>query len=94
MYLRDEPARATRAVLVTTTYLEQRDLRNLVPARPPRQPAAIVRVDELAPEFARFPYTAVGADRHWADRLAWSIEQWTWWLTRPGSTTWVAGAVP
>jgi GNAT superfamily N-acetyltransferase len=77
-------------VIVTTTYLEQRDPGDLVPAREPARPASIVRVDDIAPEFSRFLYTAVGGDWHWTDRLGWTLDRWTEWLSRPGSETWVS----
>jgi GNAT superfamily N-acetyltransferase len=77
-------------VLVTTTYLQQRDPADLKPARPPRHPATIVRVDEPSPEFARFLYTAVGGDWHWTDRLPWTPADWTDWLARPGAETWAS----
>jgi GNAT superfamily N-acetyltransferase len=82
----------TGAVIVTTTYLQQLDPGDLEPARSPGRPAAIVRVDELSPEFARFLYTAVGGDWHWTDRLGWTLARWTEWLQRPGSETWVSWA--
>jgi GNAT superfamily N-acetyltransferase len=77
-------------VIVTTTYLEQRDPSDLKPAREPAQPATIHRVDDLAPEFLRFLYTAVGGDWHWHDRLPWTVTQWEEWLSRPGSETWIS----
>jgi hypothetical protein len=42
------------------------------------------------PEFSRFLYTAVGGDRHWLDRLQWTLRQWTDWLARPGAENWFA----
>jgi uncharacterized glyoxalase superfamily protein PhnB/GNAT superfamily N-acetyltransferase len=80
----------TGAVIVQTTYLEQRDPSDLVPARAPREPAVVVRVDEPSPEFARFLFTAVGGDWHWTDRLPWTLEQWSAWLDRPGQEMWVS----
>lgn len=77
-------------MIVTTTRLQQSDVSDLKPARKPPQPAAIVRVDEPSPEFARFLYAAVGGDWHWTDRLPWSLAQWAEWLARPGSETWVS----
>ncbi len=62
----------SRNVIVTTTYLEQRSPDCLIPARKPSAPASITRVDDLAPEFCRFLYTAVGGDWHWLDRLPWN----------------------
>jgi GNAT superfamily N-acetyltransferase len=76
-------------MLVTTTYLEQTSPDDLLPARPPRQPCRIERVDVVSPEFCRFLYTAVGGDWYWTERLPWTWQQWTDWLSRPGSETWV-----
>ena len=75
---------------LTTTYLEQRSPDDLVPAREPSLPASVTRVDDLAPEFSRFLYTAVGGDWHWLNRLPWTLQQWTDWLSRPGAEDWVA----
>ncbi|MEQ3552106.1 GNAT family N-acetyltransferase [Pseudonocardia nematodicida] len=77
-------------MIVTTTHLEQRDRSELVPARPPSVPVSVTRVEDVAPEFGRFLYTAVGGDWHWRDRLGWTLRQWTEQLSRPGSETWVA----
>ncbi len=77
-------------MIVTTTHLHQLHVSDLRPARPPGQAAAIVRVDEPSPEFARFLYTAVGGDWHWTERLSWNLDRWTEWLARPGSETWVS----
>lgn len=82
--------RFTTGVLVTTTYLEQTSPTDLIPAKPPARPARITRVDELSPEFSRFLYTAVGGDWYWLERLSWSLGDWTAWLSRPGSETWVS----
>jgi GNAT superfamily N-acetyltransferase len=75
---------------VTTWHLEQTDPGDLRPARPPRLGVEIVRAEVASPEFARFLYTAVGGDWHWTDRLAWTPDEWTAWLDRPGLETWVA----
>ncbi len=81
---------STGSVIVTTTYLHQLHPSDLRPARPPEPPAAVVRVGEPSPEFARFLYTAVGGDWYWTERLPWSLAQWTGWLARPGCETWVS----
>ncbi|HEX4247175.1 MAG TPA: GNAT family N-acetyltransferase [Pseudonocardia sp.] len=83
-------ARLNGAVLITTTSLRQLDPSDLVPAAPPTEPARIERVEEPAPEFARFLYTAVGGDWHWTDRLPWNLAAWTECLRRPGAELWVA----
>jgi GNAT superfamily N-acetyltransferase len=80
---------STEPVLVTITSLQQLDPSELIPARAPRQPADLIRVGEVSPEFCRFLYTAVGSDWQWTDRLGWSLDQWTEWLSRPGTETWV-----
>lgn len=79
----------TGLMLVTTTYLEQTAHSDLVPARQPAEPGQVVRVAEVAPEFCRFLYTAVGGDWYWQERLPWTMADWTAWLSRPGSETWV-----
>lgn len=40
-----------------------------------------------SPELNRFFYTAVGGDWCWTDRLEWTYDQWTEWLSRPGHRT-------
>jgi GNAT superfamily N-acetyltransferase len=77
-------------MLVTTTYLEQTSPADLIPAKPPSAPGRITRVGELSPEFCRFLYSAVGGDWYWLDRLAWTLDDWTAWLSRPGAETWVS----
>lgn len=77
-------------VIVTTTHLEQLDRSDLRPAQEPQRAATLVRVEDVAPEFSRFLYTAVGGDWHWLDRLGWTLDDWTQWLSRPGSETWVS----
>lgn len=76
-------------MLVTTTFLEQTDPTDLRPATVPEEPGTIVRVGEVSPEFSRFLFTAVGGDWYWQARLNWTFDEWTAWLSRPGSETWV-----
>jgi GNAT superfamily N-acetyltransferase len=76
-------------MLVTTTYLEQTAPTDLRPAKPPTEPGLLVRIDEVSPEFCRFLYASVGGDWYWLGRLSWTFAQWTEWLARPGSETWV-----
>ncbi|HTF51270.1 MAG TPA: GNAT family N-acetyltransferase [Pseudonocardia sp.] len=78
------------SVPVTTTYLWQLSPTDLKPASTPARHANVTQVEELAPEFARFLYTAVGGDWYWTDRLDWNLARWTEWLRRPGSEHWVA----
>jgi GNAT superfamily N-acetyltransferase len=76
-------------MLVTTTYLEQTSPTDLLPAGAPVDAGPVTRVDEVAPEFCRFLYTAVGGDWYWIERLPWTLAEWTAWLARPGAETWV-----
>ncbi|TWD81208.1 acetyltransferase (GNAT) family protein [Kribbella amoyensis] len=75
---------------ITLTYLEQTSPDDLRPAKEPREPVEVRRVDEVAPEFSRFLYTAVGGPWHWTGKLGWTWDRWTEWLSRPGAETWVA----
>lgn len=58
-----------------------------------RPPAAIPPDLTLAgpafqsPELNRFFYTAIGGDWCWTDRLGWSYDDWSEWLSRPGNRT-------
>jgi len=73
----------------TITYLELTSPDQLQPARTPKDPVEIKRVEEISPEFSRFLYTSVGGDWHWSGKLPWTWEQWIQWLSRPGFETWV-----
>ncbi|GLW07931.1 N-acetyltransferase [Microtetraspora sp. NBRC 13810] len=75
---------------VTTWHLEQTAPGDLLPAKPPRIEASVIRAEVPSPEFNRFLYTAVGGPWHWTDRLTWNLAQWEQWLNRPGMETWVA----
>ncbi|WP_367123750.1 GNAT family N-acetyltransferase [Streptomyces phytohabitans] len=77
---------------VTTWWLEQRSLADLVPAHIPDSVSAIriTRAEVPSPEFSRFLYTAVGGDVTWTDRLGWDHARWRAFLERPGVETWVA----
>lgn len=76
------------------TYLEQNSPDELVPAR--EQPVQVRRVEEVAPEFARYLYTAVGGHWRWFGKLGWNWDQWVEWLSRPGFETYVpwVGGIP
>ena len=74
---------------MTTTYLEQTSVDQLVAATTPREPVTVVRAEEPCPEFSRFLLTGVGSQWHWSDKLPWTWRQWFEWITRPGFETWV-----
>lgn len=81
---------------ITLTYLEQTSPDDIRPARDPKQDVEVRMVEELAPEFHRFLYSAVGGNWYWTEKLSWTWGQWVEWLTRPYYETWVAwtGGVP
>jgi GNAT superfamily N-acetyltransferase len=75
---------------IITHHLEMTDPSQLVPARRPSTPFALVRVELPCPALNRFLYTAVGGDWYWLQRLAWPYAQWQHYLERAGVETWVA----
>src|SRR5207244_2943669 len=77
------------AMLVRRTYLEQHDAAQLRPARTPRDPLSVVRVELPSPEFNRYLYVTVGGDWHWRGRLPWAREDWLIYLSQPHTETWV-----
>jgi len=77
-------------MLVRTTYLEQRSVAQVRPARIPTEPVDVVRVRRPAPEFSRFLYATVGGDWHWRERLPWTRQRWLEYLSRRHVETWVA----
>lgn len=80
-----------QARLITTWHLE---LGSLEALRPPSRPApdgfTLVQAHEPSPELGRYLYTAVGADWHWTDRLAWSWDAWMHRLSSPRVELWLA----
>jgi GNAT superfamily N-acetyltransferase len=87
------PGPGVRTVVVTE--LEMADPSALVPGRDPDLAATFVRAERPAPELSRFFYRAVGGDWYWLDRLDWTLERWSAWVTAPGHelwSCWVEGA--
>jgi GNAT superfamily N-acetyltransferase len=82
------PGEGIREVLVTD--LEMTDPSQLRAGREPDVEAALVRAARPAPELSRFFYRAVGGDWYWLDRIDWTFEQWTAWVTAPGHELWTA----
>ena len=75
---------------VRVTDLEMTDPAQLRPGREPSVDATFVRARRPAPELSRFFYRAVGGDWYWLDRLDWTLERWTQWVTAPGHELWTA----
>lgn len=75
---------------VTTYYLEMLQPAWLNPSSFSPEGVEIVQANIPCPELNRFLYTAVGGDWFWTDRLAWTYDQWSTVLSRPGYETWIA----
>jgi GNAT superfamily N-acetyltransferase len=83
------------AVAVDVWDYEMTDPASLRPAAAPRVEAVLLRAEVPAAELSRFFYGVVGGPWSWVDRRAWTIEQWTEWVSGPGHrlvTCWVDGA--
>lgn len=60
--------------------------------RSERVPADVLLLQAAvpSPELGRFLYSAVGGDWYWRERLVWTWQRWSDWLSRPEVETWVA----
>lgn len=74
---------------VITTHLEMLSLEALRLASKPAR-FTLGRVEQPNPAFARFLYTAAGADWMWYSRLDWDYARWWKHLNRPELELWVA----
>jgi GNAT superfamily N-acetyltransferase len=73
---------------VVVTYLELDDPAAIRPAKPPRVPVAIERVDPPDGEVSQWFYGAVGGAYAWTDRL--DDDEATWQAHAEQVETWVA----
>ncbi len=75
---------------VKVTHLEMRSPADF--RRSERIPPDVLLLRALvpSPELGRFLYTAVGGGWYWRERLAWTWQRWSDWLSRPEVETWVA----
>ncbi len=74
---------------VTRTYLEMRDRSEL---RGAKLADPLIRIEEQTDysiELFRFLYVEVGKNYHWVDRLPWTDEQITDYLTQPEISLWL-----
>jgi GNAT superfamily N-acetyltransferase len=78
------------------TYLEMTSPQQLEGAPPPSADVRVERVETCPPAFWRDLYTGVGGEYHWVDRLAWTDEDITAYLSDPALELWVlrAGEAP
>ena len=77
------PKRAVR------TYLEMPDPADLSPAPPPARNARIEREAQCPPSLWRTLYTEVGRQYNWVDRLGWTDEEITRYLSDPALELWI-----
>ena len=73
----------------TRTYLEQTLPEDLRPAPAPGEDVSVVRVEECDPSYWRRLYTEVGAAYQWVDRLPWTDDEITQYLSDPAVSLWV-----
>ena len=81
-------ARMPEQAPVTVTYLALDDPAEIRPARPPRLPVEIERVDPPDGDVSRWFYTAVGGAYAWTDWL--DNDEATWQAHAEQVETWVA----
>ena len=62
---------------------------DLSPAGPPADDVVVERVDHCPPALWRQLYTEVGRQYHWVDRLAWTDEEITRYLSDPALELWL-----
>jgi ribosomal protein S18 acetylase RimI-like enzyme len=71
------------------TYLELLDPADLQGAAAPAGDVRVDRATTASPALWRHLYTEVGREYHWVDRLPWSDEDITRYLTDPALELWV-----
>jgi ribosomal protein S18 acetylase RimI-like enzyme len=71
------------------TYLEMTDPSALEGAPAPAGDVAIEQTAECPPALWRRLYTEVGREYHWVDRLSWTDDEITGYLTDPALELWV-----
>src|SRR5438128_2200659 len=74
---------------VTRTYLEMRDVSELLAARCDNPSVRIKQMTDCSPSFYRHLYVEVGKNYHWIDRLPWTDEEIAAHLNRPDISLWL-----
>ena len=77
------PRRAVR------TYLQMTDPNALLPSDAPSDTVALERVEHCPPALWRQLYTEVGRQYHWVDRLQWTDEEITHYLSDAALELWL-----
>ena len=77
----------------TRYYLEMNSADKLRPAREPQEEAVEVKREEKPnPQLSRSLYKSVGEGWSWVDRLGWSDDTWTDYLSQLEIETWILWA--
>lgn len=74
---------------VTRTYLEMRHPSQLAARRLQDEGVRVNRVERCHPSLWRRLYEGVGSAHHWTDRLSWTDEEITTYLSDPAISLWV-----
>ena len=77
------PRRAVR------TYLQMVDPSELLPSEPPSDTVVLERVEQCPPDLWRHLYMEVGRHYHWVDRLQWTDEEITRYLSDAALELWL-----
>jgi GNAT superfamily N-acetyltransferase len=75
--------------IATRTYLEMKSPSALRPSRLARTDLRVERDESDDPSLWRMLYTEVGRQYHWVDRLPWTDEEATAYLSDPAISFWV-----
>ena len=74
----------------TVYYLEMLSHSDLRPSRKAVAEVSIRQEITPKPQLSRYLYETVGKDWQWIDRLNWTDQQWTEYLSQPSIEVWVA----
>ena len=81
--------KTSSTIEVTRTYLEMRDVSELLAARCDNPSVRIKQMPDCSPSFYRHLYVEVGKNYYWIDRLPWTDEQIAAHLQQPEITLWL-----
>ena len=75
--------------VVTVTALQMTSASSIRAGRQPEVSPELIRVGRPTAEYSRFFYRSVGGEWYWVDRIPWTYQQWTQWVSAPGYEMWV-----
>ena len=74
----------------TRYYLEMVRPSELRPSSPEPDNVEVKQQRVSDPKLNQYLYANVGRDRHWIDRLHWTLDQWLAYLQEPNVEAWIA----